>query len=307
MIVDRTYDRLIDTARAEKILSNSTIHVDMDKLRAYVLTHRRDKEAWRFLRLSAEGNGYLTCQWYGRDKRTYRIYPKKGEPQLTTLSNVGILSSFTSRHQSGKIVCIDYNQFEYSIIRCLLDLKDAPIDIHSWAADVLSMPRDVCKILNNAILYGSNDDVQRRAKDLYERVERKGVEKYLRMIIQIRSKIDTFILDKKDSFIRNGYIINGYGRRIYPKNNSSIFNNLIQCVGSEIMIDTIINLNSVNSNSWNIMFQRFDAIYFDFSEKALKDELDEVKKIIVGSNKDIDLSATISIGDSVATLKEHTK
>ena len=153
MIADHTYDRLIDTARAEKILSKSIVHVDLDKLRAYVLTHRKDKEAWRYLRLAVDGGGNIKCQWYGRDKRTYRIYPKSGEPQLTTLSNVGILSSFVSRHQSGKIVCIDYSQFEYSIIRSSLDLKDAPVDIHSWAAGVLSMPRDICKVLNNAILY----------------------------------------------------------------------------------------------------------------------------------------------------------
>lgn len=303
---DRTYDRLIATAKAEQILSRELVHVDVNTLRAHVLLNRSDKEVYRWLKLAVEGGGYVKCSWYGRDKRTYRIYPRKGELPFTNVAHPIILKSLNSRYDDGKIVCIDYSNHEYRIFTELFNIKNVPKDIHAYASDLLGISRDDVKILNNAMIYGSDDDMKTRAKSVYEASDEKSAREYLTLVLKLRSKMKEFTEDNLELFINNKYIFNHYGRKVYPKNESSIFNNVIQSVGSEILIDAILALDKLSrGKKWNVIFQRFDSVYFDFSKEALLgNDLDEVYNTMIGVNPDIDLSAKISIGDNMENMKE---
>ena len=191
------------------------------------------------------------------------------------------------------------------------ELTDTPADLHQWAADLFDTTRDSVKAMNHAMVYGSTEDIRlmiRRVRELVEKSSNNNNngEEYINTIFKIRGMIKDYTNGLVDGYKKNGYVLNHYGRKIYPKNEDSIFNNIIQSNGSEVMVDALISLwEKSKREKWNILFQRFDAIYFDFSSEALLEgRVDEVKKIMEGVNDNYDLSASIKMGDSVYKLKE---
>ena len=307
-VEDRTYDRLIATAKVEQILSNARIYIDIDKLRASVMSGSRDKDTYRFMKKAVEGDGYIQCEWFGRDKRTYRLYPCSGELPLTNVSTPAILNSIRSRYDNGKIVCIDYSNHEYRIFTQLFGIADQlPEDIHTWLSEKLDILRQDCKVINYKTIYGSDDDCKKTFGELYELYNRMDVHEYLQMILIMRKEISKYIKENIEGFQNYGFVYNSYGRKIYPKNETSIFNNFIQSIGSEILIDSILKLNDEQTIDcgWNILFQRFDSIYFDFNRWAIDDDLNKVFDIMIRQHDNMELSAKISVGESVGNLKDY--
>jgi len=128
---------------------------------------------------------------------------------------------------------------------------------------------------------------------------------YVKFILTMREKISEFIKPHLDSYREFGYVINPYGRKIYPKSEDVIFNNIAQSIGSEILIDCIVKLNSfIQKKRINILFQRFDSVYFDFDKENLYNHLEDIYNIMCNINPDIELKAKINVGTSVGTLKE---
>lgn len=308
-----TYSRIVSSSIAEQILGECSVFIDVPKLQALNrIPKSGDKDRFKFMRKAIEGDGYISSKYYSRDKRTFRIFPAKKELNLINLSSEDVLKSMRSRYKSGKIVCMDYSNFEYSIMRGIFEeLTDTPADLHQWAADLFDTTRDSVKAMNHAMVYGSTEDIRlmiRRVRELVEKSSNNNNngEEYINTIFKIRGMIKDYTNGLVDGYKKNGYVLNHYGRKIYPKNEDSIFNNIIQSNGSEVMVDALISLwEKSKREKWNILFQRFDAIYFDFSSEALLEgRVDEVKKIMEGVNDNYDLSVSIKMGDSVYKLKE---
>jgi hypothetical protein len=307
-----TYSRILKSALVDKILSNCKIRVDIKKLQAIKLMSK-NAEIARYLKRSIEGNGFISSKYYSRDKRTFRSFTKKGELNLINLNNDHILDSIVSRYDGGKIVNIDYKNYEYAISRALIFGESFPKDIHEFCMSCLpGMGKVEAKRINFIMMYDLNpynvdDQIESVIEYLKEEYGEDNVQKYLDVIFTIRELSKEFTSKNVSNYRSHGYVVNDWGRKIYPKNELSIFNNIIQSNGVELLIDTIERLDqeSKKENDWHILFQRFDSIYFDFSPGAIEaGKIDVVKNIMENINGKIDLSTNIKIGDSVYKLRE---
>lgn len=307
-----TYRRLMASAMAGQVLSDSTVHLNLARLRSAAMEkelRKEDrKEIHRWLKKAIEGDGYVQCRWNEKATRTNRIMPHKGELPFTNVANPDILDSLDSRYDQGRIVCIDYSNHEFRILCGILGIKDAPADLHTHVAEKLGIDRDAAKVLNNAMFYGRDEDFQKRAKILWESEhewEDKRVEDYLLFVLRVRRLASVYSDSQVEKYRSFGSIINFYGRKVNPKDESTIFNTAIQSVGSEVLIDSIIKLNELSKGKrWHIIFQRFDSIFFDFDKTILKNDLKEVVEVMEGIHDKLNLSVSVSVGRSVGGLRE---
>ena len=296
----KDYDRLIKSAKAEQLLNDANIFVDMNKLTSYSLANPHDSEVKKFLNKVIEGNGFVSSKYYSRDKRTFRIFPKRGELNFITLNNKFILDSMVSRYGGGKIICLDYSNYEYSILMSMLKL-DLPKDFHLFAANKLNVDREKAKKINFSMLYGRDTDVDK----LMNNNTIKWNSEYLDMIFTIRRGIKELINNQVKQYEKCGYVKTGYGRKIYPKDEASILNNIIQSTGVDLLLDVLVALKLLSrKKDWNILFQRFDSIYFDFSPDAIKEDLPKVMSFMVEFNESFNLTVNCRMGESVFKLKE---
>ncbi len=303
------YKRMIRSTQAEQILSTSKIKINVDKLRPHVIGSKKDSEVYKYMKNASQGNGFIQSEYDSMGKITARMFTRKGSLNLITLSDDKVLKSMDSRYPDGQIVVIDYTAFEPSIICSLLG-KVMPLDIHGWACTLFpNIPRNVLKLWNMRLLYSKEYDIMiQKLNDVLTNefnTHELQINVYIHTMRKIRNAIEDYVNSHKDEFGVNGYVLNSYGRKIYPKEQGNIFNNIIQSIGSEILIEIIIKLHDfLGGKEAHIMFHRFDALYFDISRDALFSHLGGIIKIMESINDSIDLKVGIKIGGDLTSLKE---
>lgn len=300
------YNRLIRSAHAEQVLSKCKIYVDIDMLRKHNI-RRQDSvnsEMYRYLKCASENKSYIHTKYYSRNKTTFRLFTTKGNLNLITLSDPDILSCIKSKYDDGYIVEIDYTSFEYTIMLNLLNIVNAPEDIHLETTNILGCSRDEAKKLNNAILYGS--PVSTVISTINKKYDSSSIKKYISLINKIVTPIHEYENDNKDSYLKNGYVVNSYGRKIYPKRVGNIFNNVIQSIGSDIIIEAILRITDfIKNKDANLMFHRFDSLYLDISKDTLYKHLNGINNIMKQiPSPSPRLGTKIKIGKDLTTLEE---
>jgi len=311
---DTTYNRLLKSALCEEILSTFDIHLNVHYLNTIINKKRlagtmdKNSELYRYYKYAINNNRKIKTEYYSRNKTTFRMFTKKGHLNLITLADKIILTAISSR-TGGYIAEIDYKAFEYTIICSLLNIPNAPEDLHTEAQGWLTwLNRDEVKRVNNAILYGGNIEAYISELKDHPDCEDEMVDGYISLIVPFVVKRDSFIEDHEHMYNSHGYVINSYGRKIYPTSNKNIFNNIIQSIGSEILIDLIIEFNTKLSDvdGINVLFHRFDSIFFDLSKENIKENLLYINNIMKSINGDINLQTNISVGKNLTSMKRVT-
>jgi hypothetical protein len=298
-----SYERSIRSAIAEQILNKSSVYLQNSLLKIPFLMKVQSKsvdknsEFYKFYKLSTN-NTLISTEYYSRDKRTFRIFTKSGYPNFITLHDPHIMKAMKSRHPLGKIVMIDYSVFEFTIIGNILGIKDFPEDIHSYTANEFGCERSDAKRINGVLFYGNEESIG----NMLEHTDGLTTE-FGTFVMDIRERINQYVDTLSEVYTQGGWVLNSYGRKIYPKNEDSIFNNVIQSIGSEILIESLIELYKYTKDKpIDIMFHRFDSLFFDCSKEGIED-IEGVKHIMENINPDIPLKTTVHVGNTVHTLK----
>lgn len=304
-----TYKRIIRSSIAENILSNCGIFIDLNVLRAHFISNNspKDSEVYRYMKSASQGGGYIFTDYHSKDITTSRMFVSKGNLNLITLSDKTVLSSIKSRYEDGVIVCLDFKAFEPSIIKHLLG-ECFPKDIHTWGEKLLGLDRSEVKKMNMVLLYCENfeDKIVECYSDLLNKsIDDERCSEYVNTFVKIRQEMKNFIFPHNEMFLKNGYIVNIFGRKIYIKESRNIFNNMVQSIGSEILVESIIDINKfLKYKKSHILFHRFDSIYFDFSRDFFVKDVENVVKIMENSGGDIKLNVGIQLGNSLNSLKD---
>jgi hypothetical protein len=214
-----------------------------------------------------------------------------------------------SRFEGGKILVCDYTSFESRISIFLTKNREfinkyKYLDIHNEVSSIIfrsdevnETERKIGKDLNHAMIYGASDArlnqiiqpyVDEPEETLYY------VRKLLEPIITNSKKIN------KECHL-NGFIKTPWGSIVRPTKEYAAYNNLVQTIASEIIIDKMIELRSFLKNKKSrLLFQIHDSIAFDVSP-----EDEEIISKIIGilSNfKASSFSVDYKIGDNYGEL-----
>ena len=286
------YNRLIAASTAVQILDNSKIKINIPLLKV-MIKNRPTNEKRKYYH-NGKDTGYIQTKYYSRDKITSRIFTKAGNLNLITLSDPDIKQCINSRYEDGQIVEIDYKAFEYGIICKILDINLVK-DIHSHIAEVMGCTREEAKKINNAFFYGASENTILNIQPSFDYLEYTC---HMGLFIQRKNE---YLKQLEIDYDKNGFVINPFGRKIYPKSKYNIFNNVIQSTGSDILIDVIINIKKSNTN-FNLLFHRFDSLFFDLQTSDLNLNLSELVNIIIIPQ--YDLSINTHIGRNLNELKK---
>lgn len=302
-----TYERMYVTSIAENILADAKIKMNMTKLKSLHMLGVKD--ATKYYKNAVSNNGYIKTSYDHRPYITNRMFTKKGELNIITLSDKRILECMVSRYVDGLVACLDFSSFDPSIMRGVLG-DIFPDNFHDWSTELLGCDRNVAKLYNLRLLYAKdlNASMMASATEMMSSgITEDKVFEYLSRISSIKKDIKLFSHNHMDTYSRKGYVVNAYGRKIYPKTADNIFSNIIQSNGSEILVDAIINIAKFSKNkNINILFHRFDAIYLDFSRA---DFLKNINKLInlmgsSGGSKVGNLKVDVTVGKNIGSLKD---
>jgi len=293
--IPTNYKRLLASSFAEQQLAKSKIYLNIPLLKI-MMKARPSEEKQRYYLIGKDDHN-ISTQYRSKDKITARMFTRPGELNLITLSDPDIKECISSRYnENGRIVELDYRAFEYRIMTFLMDYDLFPNkDIHTKVAEELNIDRNEAKKINNAFFYGMGQ------KNLRKMINDN--EKY----IQYRILMEGFMKAKKEflapyleEYVQNGYVINPYGRFIYSKSESTIFNNIIQSTGSDILIDSICAIAKLHK--FNMLFHRFDSLFFDFKNKDLYTDLKMLQGLMTKNVLGVKLDVNTSIGKNLNNL-----
>ncbi len=304
-----TYHRIMQSEKAIQILSNSKINLNTKKLRTLFIGNSIPKNSnlYKFMKNASQNSGFISSEYHFKDIVTARMFNSKHSLNLITLHEREILEAMNSRYENGFMVVMDYKHFEPSIIKHLLG-DVFPDDYHSWAFNLLNIPHNDVKKVNMELLYCQDFNkkvIEKTQWFLDIGIPRENVSIYISQLILIRETISSYVESHLKTYNSKGFVVNSYGRKIYPKSSHNIFNNIIQSIGSEILAEAIINLNDyLEGKECHILFHRFDSLYFDISKKELLKSLSGLQKIMTTSGGDIKLEVKIQLGENLISLKE---
>lgn len=289
----RHYDRLIAASKAEQILAKKKIGINIPFL-LMTMKSRPSEEKNKYY-LNGKDRGYIQTKYRSKDKITGRMFTAPGNLNLINLSDPDIKESIVSKHDDkGCIVEIDYNAFEPTIMQKLIGYEFQK-DVHDLVSETLDINRNDAKKINNAYFYGMGRG------GLIELVGVHMMKTFDLIMKNFEEAKDNYLIPHIESYEKNGYVVNPYGRKIYPRNKNNIFNNIIQSTGSDILIDLIINLEE-NHSKFDVIFHRFDSLFFDFKKSNIYLDLNELIKII--TTNEYNLTISISIGKNLNNLKK---
>ena len=200
--------------------------------------------------------------------------------RITTISRYNVQSlpkntndreNIISRFQNGRIVVFDYVSFESRIALYFCDnqdyiyknyLKDFHYEIAKiiYQRDYVSIDeREFSKIINLSILYGASKN------SIIKKIQFVNNPEYT--YYKIRDFLSP-IIQKSDKMKKQekqfGYIVNDWRTIVYVDKNYAAFNNYIQSIAVEIIVDKIIEIKKILTNyKSKFLFQVHDSLIFD--------------------------------------------
>lgn len=201
-----------------------------------------------------------------------------------------------SRFEGGRIFVCDYNSFETRISMFLTKNKEfiqeyKDKDLHIEVAkeifikddEISTKQRETSKFINHALLYGaSHNRLKEILSNLVEEDEKEErlyfVKKMLEPIIKNSKAIN-------EECNKNGYIKTPWGSIVWPDKEYAAYNNLVQTIASEIIVDKILEINELlKDKESKFLFSIHDSMVFDISPKE-KGLATEILKIMSSFNK----------------------
>jgi len=209
-----------------------------------------------------------------------------------------------SRFKNGKIVSFDFLSFEPRLAMFLTQdekfiSNNKDKDLHKESAklifnkiDVNPVERSIGKSVNNTLLYGGGRELVKSKMTNVENSEEalKLVEQYLAPILEMRERI-------ANSCEELGYIVNSFGSIVRPQKSWAIFNNFMQALAADILVDKLFQIKTLLENyKTKFLFQVHDSFMFDFHPDEMF-LIDEIKNVLSQFNN-ITLNVEHSIGSS---------
>ena len=180
-----------------------------------------------------------------------------------------------------KIASIDYDQQEFRLLldfageqRLINEVLNGK-DVHQATADLVNITRDAAKALNFGLIYGVGHTEMSNMLDItpYKAKELKNT------VLSAMPYVNRFIYYVRSQAIKNGFIRNIYGRRLYLSSDDfayAMVNYLIQGSGADIIKKSMIEVSDyIADKDIFILVTMHDELVFEF-----RDGLDEhIQKI----------------------------
>ena len=216
---------------------------------------------------------------------------KKFNPQLLPKNNE-IRNNIVSEFNNGKITIFDYVSFETKLSVYLtkdpdfikkLEYKDLHLEtskIIYKKSDILPEERKVGKLINHAIIYGVGNE---KLKSIL--IENKlsiklidTIKTFLKPIIENSKKIT-------EEFKNKGFVITPYNTIIYPNKEWAAYNNYIQSIAADMVIDKLFKIKILlEGKKSQFMYQVYDSFIFDIHPNELE-LIEEIKNLLEKSGK----------------------
>ena len=242
--------------------------------------------------------------------------------RITTISRYNVQSlpkntndrkNIISRFNNGRIVVFDYISFESRIALYFCDdqdyiyknyLKDFHYEIAKiiYQRDYVNIEeREFSKIINLSILYGASKN------NIIKKIQFANNPEY------IYYKIRDFlypIVQKSEKIKKQerqfGYIINDWGTIVYVEKNYAAFNNYIQSIAVEIIVDKIMEIKKILTNyKSKFLFQVHDSLVFDIHPE--EKELVNILAKNISNYKWMKFATNYSYGNNFKELSEPVK
>lgn len=194
--------------------------------------------------------------------------------------------NIVSRYRGGKLYQFDYTSFEARIALYLSQDDDFikhfyDKDLHLETAriifdkfEVSEKEREVAKLANMAIMYGASQMTVLKMLENFP----EPLELFFKIKVFLKPIFDRAEQINKEAK-ENGYLINKWGSIIRPEKDFAGFNNYLQSIATEIIIDKCFEIrNLLIGKKSQFMFQVHDSLVFDIhpQEQYLVQEIIEV-------------------------------
>jgi DNA polymerase I-like protein with 3'-5' exonuclease and polymerase domains len=251
------------------------------------------------------GIQYTTLEYSNKRTITGRINccDKRFNPQMLDKKSED-RAAIVSQYKNGKIVTFDYTSFEIKLALFLCQdeafiIANKDKDLHAETAkilynklDITIEERSIGKSINNTLLYGGGQELilSKMNGVVNSEIKLEEVKKFLEPILEMRQRIS-------DSCKEFGYLINVFGSIIRPEKSWAIFNNFMQALAADILVEKLFLIRDFLSKHKTVfLFQVHDSFIFDFhpDEMFLIDEI----TIILSSFEKIILPVNHCVGES---------
>lgn len=211
---------------------------------------------------------------------------KRFNPQTLSKDNE-LRSHIVSEFKNGKIVIFDYVSFETKLsvfltkdARFIEDLGQKDLHIETskiiFKKDSISQEeRKVGKTINHSIIYGAGDEKLNKilSDNGLSPKSVKEIKNFLKPIIENSKKLN-------NEFKSRGFIINPYKSIVYPNKQWAVYNNYIQSIAADIVIDKLLKIKNLLENKKSeFMYQIYDSFVFDINPDEFH-LIDSIKNIL---------------------------
>jgi len=187
-----------------------------------------------------------------------------------------IRSLFIARPGS-QLVSIDYSQIEYRVaayfaaddVMLKLYMDDPNTDYHQATVDIVGIDRDLSKTVNFGTLYGMGaTGLAATLTGMGRYTTKDGAQQILSKLFAARPSLDRLIRDARETALRNGMMINPYGRHcLVPKDKSYVgLNYWVQGTCGDMMRRAMVRVaRLISKNNWPVLMLMnvHDELLFD--------------------------------------------
>ena len=216
-----------------------------------------------------------------------------------------------SRFRNGRIYQFDYTSFEARIALYLSEDEEFiqdyyDKDLHSETATIIfethdftSEQRDVAKLANMAIMYGASEATAMKLlgnyPDHHEKLRR--IKVFLEPIFKRAKEI----IEESN---QNGYLINKWGSIIKPEKDYAGFNNYLQSIAAEIVVDKVLEIKELlKPYKSQFLFQVHDSLVFDVHPEEI--ELVQIIAKTLSYNRGMMFSVNFKSGPNYKDLSSE--
>jgi len=210
-----------------------------------------------------------------------------------------------SRFENGKIAAFDYVSFETKLSLFLSQDKSfiqkyKDKDLHEETAKVIfakkeinQQERSIGKSINHALIYGGGDETLKKII--------KDVQNPNDVLVKVKKFLEP-IIDKSEqikiSFEELGYMINSFGTIIRPQKAWAPFNNFVQAMAADILVEKLYDIKEFLSDKKSkFLFQVHDSFIFDIHPDELN-LIEDIKKMLSSVNN-LNFQVEESVGDNL--------
>ena len=262
--------------------------------------------------INFDGDKKLILKYSNKRTITGRINcaDKKFNPQLLP-KNSEIRNQIISEFKNGKIFLFDFVSFETKLSVYLTKdetfiekLRNSDLHIETSKIifsknDISTNERKIGKQINHAIIYGVGND---KLKSIL--IENKL---NIKLIDKIKKFLDPIIINSKkiaESFKESGYIINPYNTIIYPNKEWAVYNNYVQSIAADIVVDKLFKIKELlKDKKSNFMYQVYDSFVFDMHPE--EEYLIQKIKNILEKNRKYFFEVDIKSGNNLMECTEQ--